>query len=111
MTQPPTTYKSTAAVATTTATRRFGRSERKAWVDLSLHPAVRAAVAPTQNAVCERAGGAWTTAARAMIDEFNVDFRKKDKVTWLCAVNNWAANSAINETGYSPSQWVLGRGI
>ena len=29
----------------------------------------------------------------------------------MVTVINWALNSAIDESGYSPSQWVLGRGI
>ena len=78
---------------------------------MSVKVTTSAAVAPTQNAVCERAGGAWKCAARALIDEFSLDFRREDRIVWLCAVNNWAANSAENGTGYSPSQWVLGRGI
>ena len=78
---------------------------------MSVQVTTTAAVAPTQNAMCERAGGAWKCAARALIDEFNLDFRSEEKITWMCAVNNWAANSRVNDTGYSPSQWVLGRGV
>jgi hypothetical protein len=72
-----------------------------------------AAISPTQNAVCERAGGAWKYHARALLDEFNIRFTMGDsaRMIWMVTVINWAMNSAIDESGYSPSQWVLGRGI
>ena len=72
-----------------------------------------AAISPTQNAVCERAGGAWKFHARALLDEFNIRFTLGDaaRTIWMVTVINWAMNSAIDESGYSPSQWVLGRGI
>ena len=28
---------------------------------------------------------------------------------WLCAVLSWSTNTAIGDSGHSPSQWVLGR--
>ena len=72
-----------------------------------------AAISPTQNAVCERAGGAWKFHARALIGEFNIRFTMADsaRMVWMVTVINWAMNSAVDESGYSPSQWVLGRGI
>ena len=30
---------------------------------------------------------------------------------WLCAAVCWAMNSQVNESGYSPAQWVLGQGL
>ena len=30
---------------------------------------------------------------------------------WLCAVLNWSTNTAIGDSGHSPSQWVLGRSL
>ena len=33
------------------------------------------------------------------------------RVTWLTAAVTWACNSAIDDSGYSPAQWVLGRGL
>ena len=33
------------------------------------------------------------------------------RVTWLTAAVTWACNSAIDVTGYSLAQWVLGRGL
>ena len=32
-------------------------------------------------------------------------------MTWLTAAVTWACNSAIDDSGYSPAQWVLGRGL
>ena len=57
------------------------------------------------NAVCERHGWIWKTHARRMQDEFSVKFvpEQLHGVTWR--------NSAIDDSGYSPAQWVLGRGL
>ena len=70
-----------------------------------------ASLAPTQNAMCERAGGAWKVGARALFDEFSVSIKDIRRMKWLAASNNWAVNSMINETGYSASQWVLGKNL
>ena len=32
-------------------------------------------------------------------------------MTWLTAAVTWACNSAIDDSGYSPAQWVLGWGL
>ena len=65
-----------------------------------------AAITPQQNTVCERHGGIWKTHARRLLDEFSVKFvpEQLHRVTWAC-------NSAIDDSGYSPAQWVLGRGL
>ncbi|CAE8601098.1 unnamed protein product [Polarella glacialis] len=70
-----------------------------------------AALSPTQNAPCERAGGFFKLHGRAVIDELTLSFDDDVQVEWLCACLNWAHNSRVNETGFSPSQWVLGAGI
>ena len=70
-----------------------------------------AALSPTQNVMCERKGGSWKIHAKALIDECSISFNSDHKKTWLCVAVSWAVNNAINESGYSPSQWVLGRGI
>ena len=46
-----------------------------------------------------------------LFDEFSSSIRNTQKLAWHCAVNNWAVNSAVNESRFSPSQWVLGRGL
>ena len=72
-----------------------------------------AAITPQQNAVCERHEGFWKTHARRLIDEFGVKFvaEQMHRVTWLTTAVTWAWNSAIDDSGYSPAQWVLGRGL
>ena len=72
---------------------------------------VSSAMTPTENAQCERAGGEWKTHAKALMKEFGIDFTDRDQMLWLCSVLNWAKNSTIGPSGYSPSQWVLGRNI
>ncbi len=50
--------------------------------------------------------------ARAVIDECSINFERGDSVVhWLCAAVSWAMNSQVNASGYSPAQWVLGRGL
>ena len=69
-----------------------------------------AAVSPTQNASCERAGGA----RKYRHDVWWTSFRSSGTILrqlWLCAVLNWSANTAIGNSGHSPSQWVLGRSL
>ena len=70
-----------------------------------------AALSPTQNALCERKGGAWKVHAKATIDEFSISFKDVGKTLWMCTCINWATNSMVNDSGYSPAQWVLGRGL
>ena len=65
--------------------------------------------APWQNGLCERHGGAWKLAFRHVV--------KANQVQGLLAVKsatvmvNWAKNSRVTASGYSPSQWVLGRAM
>ena len=70
-----------------------------------------AAVSPTQNAPCERAGGAWKFHAKRLIDQFSVKWSHPSDKLWLCAMMNWATNSSVENTGYNPSEWVLGRSV
>ena len=64
-----------------------------------------------QNAVCELHGGVRKTHARRLIDEFSAKFVANQmlRVTWLTTAVTWAGNSAVDDSGYSPAQWVLGR--
>ena len=89
--------------------REFGQELE----DLGCEPMPTAAITPQQNAVCERHGGIWKTHARRLLDEFSVKCVPEQlyRVTWLTAAVTWACNSAINDSGYSPAQWVLGRGL
>ena len=70
-----------------------------------------ASVSPTQNAPCERAGGAWKYRARRLVDQFSIKWNDSSTKLWLCAVLNWSTNTAIGDSGHSPSQWVLGRSL
>ena len=89
--------------------REFGQELE----DLECELMPTAAITPQQNAVCERHGGIWKTHARRLLDEFSVKFvpEQLHRVTWLTAAVTWACNSAIDDSGYSPAQWVLGRGL
>ena len=68
-------------------------------------------MSPTQNAPCERAGGAWKYRARRLVDQFSIKWNDSSTKLWLCAVLNWSTNTAIGDSGHSPSQWVLGRSL
>ena len=68
-----------------------------------------ASVSPTQNAPCERAGGAWKCRARRLVDQFSIKWNDSSTKLWLCAVLNWSTNTAIGDSGHCPSQFVLGR--
>ena len=68
-----------------------------------------ASVSPTQNAPCERAGGAWKYRARRLVDQFSIKWNDSSTKLWRCAVLNWLTNTAIGDSGHSPGQWVLGR--
>ena len=72
-----------------------------------------AAITPQQNAVRERHGGVWNTHAIRLIDEFSIKFvaDQLHRVLWLTAAVTWACNSAIDNSEYSPAQWVHGRGL
>ena len=60
---------------------------------------------------CERAGGAWKYRARRLVDQFSIKWNDSSTKLWLCAVLNWSTNTAIGDSGHSPSQWVLGRSL
>ena len=68
-----------------------------------------AAVSPTQNPPCERAGRAWKYRARRLVDQFSIKRNDSSTKLWLCAVLHWSTNTAIGDSGHIPSQWVLGR--
>ena len=70
-----------------------------------------AAVSPTQHAPCERAGGAWKYSARRLVDQFSIKWNDSSTKLWLCAVLKLSSNTAIGDSGHSPSQWVLGRSL
>ena len=70
-----------------------------------------ASVSPTQNAPCERAGGAWKYRAQRLVDQFSIKWNDSSTKLWLCAVLNRSTNTAIGDSGHSPSQWVLGRSL
>ena len=63
-----------------------------------------ASVSPTQNAQCERAGGAWKYRARRPVYQFSVKLNDSSTKLWLCAVLDWSANTAIGESGHSPGR-------
>ena len=65
--------------------------------------------APWQNGICERANGSWKLAARSIIREMSLSGISDMRV--LSVMMNWAKNARVTATGYSASQWVLGRGI
>ncbi|CAE8634312.1 unnamed protein product, partial [Polarella glacialis] len=89
----------------------FNREFSQELSDLGSQMLTSAAISPTQNAVAERAGGLWKLHARAVLDESSIDYHQTDRLDWLCATVSWARNARVDETGYSPSQWVLGCGI
>ena len=60
-----------------------------------------ASVSPTQNAPCERAGGAWKYRARRLVDQFSIKWNDSSTKLWLCAVLNWSTNTAIGDSGHS----------
>ena len=68
-------------------------------------------MSPTQNAPCERAGGAWKYRAQRLVDQFSIKWNDSSTKLWLCAVLNWSTNTAIGDSGHSPSQRVLGRSL
>ena len=70
-----------------------------------------ASVSPTQNAPCERAEGACKYRARRLVDQCSIKWNDSSTKLWRCAVLNWSTNTAIGDSGHSPSQWVLGRSL
>ena len=42
---------------------------------------------------------------------FSIKWNDSSTKLWLCAVLNWSTNTAIGDSGHSPSQWVLGRSL
>ena len=70
-----------------------------------------AAYCPTQNSITERHGGMWKAIAKKLIDQYSIDFEDKEMTQWLIAMTTWAVNSRVGKNGYSPSQWMLGRGL
>ncbi|CAK0854411.1 unnamed protein product [Prorocentrum cordatum] len=79
----------------------------RAWAPTSSPPPPWA---PRVDSVCERRGGEWKYIAEAIVDECQIDFAVPGAVEWLCTVVNWAKNSKVGPSGYSPAQWVLRRG-
>ena len=70
------------------------------------------AYAPTQNSITERAGGSWKLQCKTMIEDQGLRWDSQEGIEWwVCAAINFSRNQQINERGYSPSQWVLGRGL
>ena len=49
--------------------------------------------------------------ARRLVDQFSIKWNDYSTKLWLCAVLNWSTNTAIGDSGHSPSQWVLGRSL
>ena len=50
--------------------------------------------------------------ARCVIEDMDLRWKSQPMLEWyLCASINWSRNQTINESGYSLSQWVLGRGL
>ena len=49
------------------------------------------------------------THAKAVMDETSVGLSTMEEAEFLCTAINQAINSEIDESGYSPPQWVLGK--
>ena len=67
-------------------------------------------MSPTQNAPCERAGGAWKYRARRQVDQFSIKWNAFSTKLWLCAVLNWSTNTAIGVDTVQVNG-VLGRSL
>ena len=61
-----------------------------------------------QNGLVERNGGIWKAAARKPIKD--VGARGFVEMRRLAFMVNWAKIARVNSSGYSPAQWVIGRG-
>ena len=70
-----------------------------------------ASYAPTQNATRERRGGTWKAHARALMDEHSITSDDPKRIFFLCASINHAVNTMVEDHGYAPAQWVLGRNL
>ena len=68
-----------------------------------------AALSPWQNGVVERHGSTWTHHFKRLVDEKSVLFTEPTRMLWAMASTTWACNTAVDSSGYSPSQWVLGK--
>ena len=62
----------------------FHREFAKEVEDMSADARVTAARSPTQNAHAERAGGAWKLHAKALSDEFSLNFGNAQDLFWCC---------------------------
>ena len=92
----------------------FEREFSKELEDMGCQLMTTAGATPQQNATVERHSGLFKTHARKLIDQFSIRFDKPEqahKIQWMLASVCWAMNSAVNQSGYSLSQWVLGRGL
>ena len=90
----------------------FNKEFNQEFADLEVDLRWTAAYSPTQNARVERHGGRWKDIAKALIMEFSISWKGcRWRISWLIAYVNNAVNMTISESGYSPSQWVLGRGL
>ena len=70
-----------------------------------------AALSPWQNGVAERHGGIWKRIFKKMIDDKSILLTDKPRRAWAMAATTWACNTAVGPSGYSPSQWVMGRSL
>lgn len=77
----------------------FHREFAKEVEDMSIEARVTAAQSPTQNTHAERKGGAWKLHAKALADEFSLNFKNAQDLFWCCTTINWAVNNAANDTG------------
>ena len=67
---------------------------------------------PTQNSITERCGASWKMQARATLEETSLRLDANPMNSWwLCAAVCWSRNQQVNDTGFSPAQWVLGRSL
>ena len=67
-----------------------------------------AAQAPWQNGLVESCGGIWKCAARKVVKDAGA--RRFVEMRRLASMVNWAKNGRTDSSGYSPAQWVIGRG-
>lgn len=63
--------------------------------------------APWQDGLCERAVGIWKLMWKAALTDSEV-YCVED-VALMTVMLTWAKNNRINESGFPPSQFVLGR--
>ena len=65
--------------------------------------------APWQNGACERNGGEWKMMWKAVTTEHEV--KTPDQIAAACVMIGWAKNARVGDSGFSPAQLVLGRGM